>query len=131
MKRLVLIACAVAVVSATVRSWDEEQPSSPDASEQVVDIAAERFIFTPSEVKTSVGTKLTIRLTSDDTAHGFRIVGTNVNVEIPKRSRGVTTVTFTPEQPGQYTFECSKLCGAGHSFMRGVIVVAATSQDGR
>ena len=37
------------------------------------------------------------------------------------------TVTFTPEKAGRYTFECSQLCGAGHSFMRGVIV-APTSE---
>ena len=94
-----------------------------------MDIAAERFSFTPSEVKTAVGQTLTIRLTSDDTAHGFRILDSNVNVEIPKRSRGSVTVTFTPDKAGRYTFECSKLCGAGHSFMRGVIVVDDGSKD--
>jgi heme/copper-type cytochrome/quinol oxidase subunit 2 len=31
---------------------------------------------------------------------------------------------FRPEKAGRYVFECSKLCGAGHSFMRGVIVVS-------
>jgi cytochrome c oxidase subunit 2 len=76
-----------------------------------------------------VGTVLTIRLTSDDTAHGFRIVGSDVNIEIPKRSRGTATVTFTPEKAGRYTFECSKLCGAGHSFMRGVIIATEAPKD--
>jgi cytochrome c oxidase subunit 2 len=79
-------------------------------------------------IRTTVGTALSIRLESDDTALGFRILGTNVNVEIPKRSRGTIEVTFTPEQPGRYTFECSQLCGAGHSFMRGEIIV--TEQPG-
>jgi heme/copper-type cytochrome/quinol oxidase subunit 2 len=61
-------------------------------------------------------------LQSEDTDHGFRIVGTDVNVIVPKRGRGTATVTFEPPQPGRYVFECSKLCGAGHSFMRGAIV---------
>ena len=43
------------------------------------------------------GTTLEIRLRSDDTAHGFRIVGTDVDVELPKRGRGVATVTFHAE----------------------------------
>jgi heme/copper-type cytochrome/quinol oxidase subunit 2 len=30
-------------------------------------------------------------------------------------------VTFEPKA-GRYTFECSHLCGAGHEFMRGVII---------
>ena len=91
---------------------------------QVVEVTAERFSFTPSEVKTTVGTTLEFRLRSDDTGHGFRILGTSINLRIPKRGKGVETVTFTPDKPGRYTFECSKLCGAGHSFMRGVIIVS-------
>ena len=131
MTRSLLVAFALALVSVSVRSWSAGQPEPP-RPEQTVDVAAERFSFTPSEIKTTVGTTLTIRLTSDDTAHGFRIIGTELNVEIPKRGRGATTVTFTPEKPGRYTFECSRLCGAGHSFMRGVIVVAdAPTKDER
>ena len=119
MMRIAFVVCALALVSASAWSWTVQQ--DPPAA-RTVDIAAERFSFTPSEVKATVGATLTIRLTSDDTAHGFRILGSDVNVEIPKRSRGVTTVSFTPEKAGRYTFECSRLCGAGHSFMRGVIV---------
>ena len=88
---------------------------------KVIEIAAERFTFTPSEIRVKAGTRLEIRLQSDDTAHGFHIVGTDVDVELPKRGRGVATVTFQP-QTGRYTFECSQICGAGHEFMRGVII---------
>jgi len=95
-----------------------------DTPRQIVEIAAERFTFMPSEIKTKAGTPLEIRLRSDDTAHGFRIVGTDVDLELPKRGRGVATVTFTPPKAGRYTFECSRLCGAGHEFMRGVIVAS-------
>lgn len=120
MTRSLLLLCAMAVVAAT--ALPGTAPQAPEGPEQTIDILAERFSFSPSEVKTTVGTKLTIRLTSDDTSHGFRIIGSGVNVEIPKRSRGVITVSFTPEKAGKYTFECSKLCGAGHGFMRGTII---------
>jgi heme/copper-type cytochrome/quinol oxidase subunit 2 len=89
---------------------------------QVVDIVVERFSFTPSEFHVPAGTPVEIRLRSDDTDHGFRIVGTNVNVTIPKRGKGVATVIFQPPAAGKYVFECSKLCGAGHEFMRGQII---------
>lgn len=91
--------------------------------EQAVDVTAERFSFTPSEIKVKTGTRLQIRLSSDDTDHGFRIPGTDIDVRIPKRNRGTTTVTFEAAKPGRYTFQCSHVCGAGHSFMRGEIVV--------
>jgi cytochrome c oxidase subunit 2 len=88
---------------------------------RVIEIAAERFAFTPSEIRVKAGTRLEIRLESDDTAHGFHIVGTDVDIELPKRGRGVATANFQP-QAGRYTFECSRVCGAGHQFMRGVII---------
>jgi cytochrome c oxidase subunit 2 len=90
---------------------------------QVIEITAERFSFNPSENRVTAGTKLEIRLTSEDTTHGFHIVGTDINLELPKRGRGVASVTFQPTA-GRYEFQCSKLCGAGHSFMRGVIIAA-------
>lgn len=90
---------------------------------KVVEVSAERFAFTPSEIKITVGTPLELRVTSDDTTHGLRIVGTDINVEVPKRGKGIAKATFTPTAAGRYTFECSHTCGAGHSFMRGVIVV--------
>src|SRR5262245_1877698 len=94
------------------------------ASEQTVDVTAERFTFTPSEIRVKAGTRLQIRLTSEDTDHGFKIPDTDIDVRIPKRNRGTTTVTFDAKTPGRYTFQCSHVCGAGHSFMRGEIVVS-------
>ena len=88
---------------------------------QVIEIIAERFSFNPSEIRVKAGTPLEIRLTSEDTMHGFHILGTDIDLELPKRGRGVATVTFQPTA-GRYTFECSRLCGAGHAFMRGVII---------
>jgi cytochrome c oxidase subunit 2 len=99
-----------------------DQREGPPA--KVVHISAERFAFTPSEITTDQGSVLELRLTSDDTAHGFRLSGPGeVNVEIPKRGRGDVRVTFEATEPGTYTFECSRVCGAGHSFMRGTIRV--------
>jgi len=89
---------------------------------QVVDITVERFSFTPSEFRVKAGVPVEIRLRSDDTDHGFRILGTDINITIPKRGKGVATVMFPPPSAGRYVFECSKLCGAGHSFMRGTVI---------
>ena len=62
----------------------------------MVEISVERFSFTPSEFRVKAGAPVEIRLRSDDTDHGFRIVGTDINVIIPKRGKGVATVTFEP-----------------------------------
>jgi len=97
----------------------------PAAAPRVVRVTAERFAFAPSEVTVAQGTTIEFHLKSEDTAHGFRILGQALEVTIPKRGRGEATVTFTPPAPGSYVFECSRMCGAGHSFMRGTIRVTA------
>lgn len=100
-------------------SAERADPTSP----RVVRVTAERFSFTPSEVSVTPGTEIEFQLRSEDTAHGFRILGQSVDIAIPKRGRGIATVTFTPPEPGTYVFECSRMCGAGHSFMRGTVIV--------
>ena len=103
--------------SAAVLARTKTQQAAP-----VVDITVERFSFTPSEFRVNAGTPVEIRLRSEDTDHGFRILGTDINVTIPKRGKGIATVKFQPPGAGRYVFECSKLCGAGHSFMRGTLI---------
>jgi cytochrome c oxidase subunit 2 len=119
--RLMVVAIVGAVVMAEGTALPAGALAQPGQGVRVIEIAAERFAFTPSEIRVKAGTPLEIRLESDDTAHGFHIVGTDVDIELPKRGRGVATVNFEPKA-GRYTFECSRVCGAGHEFMRGVII---------
>ncbi len=119
--RAVVLVLVTAGVSTIVAS--APRPQSPGA--RIVEITAERFEFWPSEVTVMEGESIVIRLRSDDTLHGFRLVGTGTNVIVPKRGKGSVTATLTGLKPGRYTFECSRLCGAGHNFMRGVLIVRA------
>ena len=117
-RRLILALCAVALVSSA-----ESGSRLVGQERQVVEIVAERFIFTPSEIRVPVGTTLELRVRSEDTMHGFRIVGANIDVAVPKRRQGEAVVVIEATEVGRYRFECSRLCGAGHNFMRGEIVV--------
>ena len=101
------------------------------APPQVVRVNAERFAFTPSEITVVHGAEIEFHLTSEDTAHGFHILGQGVDLTIPKRGRGEATVRFAPPSAGRYVFECSRMCGAGHSFMRGTIIVKASTEEAR
>jgi cytochrome c oxidase subunit 2 len=123
MRHALLSVTLVLLISAlTAGAAQRGAPPPPPEEPQVIEIAAERFSFYPSRIEVRAGTLLEFRLTSEDTAHGFHIVDTDVDVEIPKRARGTVAVRFRPE-PGRYTFECSRVCGAGHAFMRGELVV--------
>ena len=91
-------------------------------SRRVITVVAERFSFTPSEIAIDAGEIVDLHLKSDDTAHGFRIAGVT-NVAVPKRGHAALVVTVGPLAAGRYPFECSRVCGAGHNFMRGTLVV--------
>jgi cytochrome c oxidase subunit 2 len=106
-----------------IRLDSTAQAAASQQSKVRVDIVAERFRFTPDQIRVRLGATVEFHLESDDTDHGFRIVGTDVDRIIPKRGRGAIDVPFTPEHAGRYTFECSKLCGAGHEFMHGELIV--------
>jgi cytochrome c oxidase subunit 2 len=116
---LAVVLVVVAGLSGS-RSYGQER--------QVVEMVAERFTFTPSRVEVPVGTTLELRVRSQDTMHGFRIVGHEINVAVPKRRQGEAVVVFEATTVGRYRFECSRLCGAGHNFMRGEIVVVEVEE---
>ncbi len=122
MRLLVLLLMSVALAVTDPSPLSAHLPAGE--SVHVVDVTAERFSFTPSLIRSTVGTAMEFRVKSDDTLHGFRILGTDINVDIPKRGKGTAVVRYTPTAPGKYTFECSHTCGAGHAFMRGTIVVS-------
>jgi len=97
------------------------QAGSP--APRIVRVTAERFAYSPSEIVVEKGTTIEFHLTSDDTDHGFKIVGTDVNAEIPKRRRGETVVKYVADTEGTFVIECSRPCGAGHTAMRATLVV--------
>ena len=113
---------ALAIVFMLFLCSDEPLGSSMQTP-RVIKVSAERFAFTPSEIVVEKGTVIEFHLTSDDTDHGFRIVGTEVNAEIPKRRRGETVVKFVADTEGHFVIECSKPCGAGHTAMRATLIV--------
>ena len=125
-RQLFVLSCLIAaIVPALILA------QAPATERRVVRIRAERFHFTPSEIQLKTGEEVELRLKSDDTAHGFRMTGPDTDVVIPKRGKGEVSVAFVAKTPGRYEFECSQMCGAGHGYMRGVIVVKPAGADDR
>ena len=50
---------------------------------------------------------------------------------MPKRGKGEVSVVLRIDKPGRYTFECNRMCGAGHNFMRGELVVRERTAAGK
>lgn len=91
--------------------------------DRTVSISAERFAFSPSKVTVKQGELVEFVLSSDDTDHGFRIVGAGIEVAIPQQGKGEARVRFVAKEKGSFVFECSRPCGAGHNLMRGTLIV--------
>ena len=118
--RTVLSRClATAVLVGVAASYATAPAAGQTGGRRVVDVTAERFEFWPSEIELAAGEEIEIRLSSEDTMHGFRIAGTSTSAVIPKRGQGTVAVLFRAERAGRFEFECNRMCGAGHGFMRG------------
>ena len=126
--RNLLFGVALLAIGGETGGSAEASRAIQTSERRVIHVTAERFTFTPSRIVVNPGETIEIRLTSDDTSHGFRINGTDVNVVIPKRGMPETSVTMTAPAPGRYAFECTRMCGAGHNFMRGELIVRDQSK---
>jgi cytochrome c oxidase subunit II len=111
---LSLIVCALILMGLPVLAQDSD-------SEQVIEVQAKRFDFTPSEIILKKDIPVVLELTSQDVKHGFNCPGLGLRADIyPGKA---TTMRFTPKKTGNFTFYCDVYCGEGHEDMTGVLVV--------
>ncbi|MBT9566888.1 MAG: cupredoxin domain-containing protein [Thiobacillus sp.] len=89
--------------------------------EQVIQVTAQRFTFTPSEIVVRKGQPVVLEFTSLDFVHGFNVPSLKLRADLPPGK--TTRVSFTPEQVGLHPFVCDNFCGEGHEDMHGLIVV--------
>jgi mono/diheme cytochrome c family protein/plastocyanin len=82
--------------------------------------------WTPSDLKAQVGQPLHLRLTSDDVMHGFA-VGQSAAPALDVLPGQWTTTTLMFDQPGKYTYYCTRWCGPNHWRMRGTIEVTGAA----
>jgi len=84
--------------------------------------------WTPSNLTAQVGQPLHLRLTSDDVMHGFA-VGQSDAPALDVLPGQWTTTTLLFNQPGKYTFYCTRWCGPNHWRMRGTIEVTGAATE--
>jgi cytochrome c oxidase subunit 2 len=117
MKRLLL---GFTMIGVALSQQPDPATRTPD---RVITIAAERFTFSPSRVVVKQGELVELVISSDDTDHGFRLPAAGIDAAIPQSGKGEVRVRFIAGAKGEFVFECSRPCGAGHNLMRGVIIV--------
>jgi cytochrome c oxidase subunit 2 len=119
--RVALALVALAVPLAVAVAW-----WGANRSPSVVTIhgrVSEAGGWLPGTLRAVVGSPLQLRLVSDDVVHGFAIGRSDAPpLDMPPGQVVETTLTF--DQPGTYTFYCTRWCGPDHWRMRGVIEVS-------
>ncbi|MBK5108445.1 MAG: c-type cytochrome [Anaerolineales bacterium] len=82
----------------------------------------ERGGWLPDNITAKVNEPLNLRLVSDDVVHGFAL-GQSDMIPVDVLPGIPTEITLNFDQPGTYTFYCTRWCGANHWRMRGTITV--------
>ncbi|MBI5649210.1 MAG: cytochrome c oxidase subunit II [Chloroflexi bacterium] len=77
--------------------------------------------FRPEKIEVPVGSTVTFYVTAVDVQHGFKLEGTNINVQILPGQVSKMTATFN--QKGEFPFVCTEFCGVGHQNMFGKLIV--------
>jgi cytochrome c oxidase subunit II len=90
-------------------------------TEQVIQITAKRFEYSPKEITLKKGVPVILEFTSLDRLHGFSCPGLGIRSDIPPQK--VTRLRFVPQQAGTFPFHCDNFCGGGHEGMTGTINV--------
>ncbi len=76
----------------------------------------------PADLTVQAGEPLHLRLTSDAVLHGFAI-GQSDLPAVDVYPGQTTELTLNFDEPGKYTYYCTRWCGANHWRMRGSIEV--------
>ena len=122
---------------AAITQAQDQSPASPE-NVQVIEVIARKYVFDPSPIHVKKGTRVQLKITATDHAHGFSIepyaemVAKNgtpgLEFAAPQKcfkiDKGETvTVEFVAQAEGTYHFKCCTDCGFHHRSMKGELIV--------
>ena len=96
---------------------------SNEAPARIVKITAQRFKYTPNEIKLKPGETVQLEITSLDFVHGLSIPDLKLRADLPPGR--VTNVQVQFATAGVYDFLCDNFCGEKHEEMSAKFVVEA------
>jgi cytochrome c oxidase subunit 2 len=88
--------------------------SAPPAPRRI-EVTAQRFSFTPSEITLKKGEMVVLVLKSLDVTHGLRFKDLGIETKVTKGQ--TSELAFTADKAGTFVGHCSVFCGSGHGQM--------------
>lgn len=126
-ERTVLLILLVLVLGLPMAALGCQYTRTSTAEVRQIDLNArvpEEGGWAPEVIRLTAGEPVRLRIHSADVLHSFAIGRTDVGpVDVVPGE--VTEIEFTIDEPGVYTFLCTRWCSANHWRMRGTIEVVA------
>ncbi len=131
MNPLVILGAAILLAGTLgIGSISAEQPTASTTStsvapvsEQVIQVNAHKFSYTPATITLKKGVPVILEFTSSDVVMGFNAPDLKAHAVIVPSVK--TRVRIVPDKEGIFTFFCDIFCGDGHEDMNGTITVTA------
>ena len=140
---ILVILCDILIIVAAVRVWIEVKQTFPPAEEKVR-IFSQQWawsfqqagadgvldtgddILTVDELHVKANTTYYFELRSRDVVHSFSVPAFRLKQDaVPGRN---ITGWFRATRPGAFDIQCTQMCGLGHAFMAGRIIVETPEQ---
>ncbi|MBA4383756.1 MAG: hypothetical protein C0410_03395 [Anaerolinea sp.] len=117
----IFVAISIPIVGRWLTSKDRENTIELNAK------VYEDGSWSTDHVKVTAGEPIHFRITSEDVVHGFAVGGYALTpLEVLPGEFVEATLTFN--EPGEYTFFCTRWCGPNHTKMRGIIEVTTKNK---
>ncbi|NOX61244.1 MAG: hypothetical protein GXP42_04760 [Chloroflexi bacterium] len=102
---------------------DFAEPGVRQLSDTVYEayVVGRMWQWDPAEIRIPAGAHLKLYITSSDVQHGFKVMGTSLNIMVVPGQVSLATHTF--DEPGEYLVICHEYCGIGHPQMSAKIIV--------
>jgi cytochrome c oxidase subunit II len=92
-----------------------------ESKPRVIKVIARKFVFVPAEIRVKKGETVVLQFTAPEVPMGFNLPDFSARADIIPGK--VSTLRFTPDKTGSFTFACDVFCGSGHEDMAGTLIV--------
>ena len=116
---VILVLLAVAIPFAGRWLSDRSHPAAIEIHARIPESGG----WSLDSIQARVGQPIQLHMTSDDVMHGFAI-GKSDRPALELVPGTFTDTTLIFDQPGKYTFYCTRWCGPNHWRMRGTIEIS-------
>jgi len=107
-----------ALVCALLLSSCTSKPSGPS---QHVHVTMKKFAIEPAVIRVKQGSNVVLDVSTQDVQHGFQVpeLGINEPIQLGRPAE----IPLDTSRKGQFSVQCSIICGPGHDDMQAKIVV--------